>query len=172
MGWEDKIQLYSLFETHFFIIFKVSDDDLFFCKTVIFLKYINHGRKIEKLPHPLELEQWFHNVMQLCRLQDLCRTNYSTINHVMMSTFVERWYYDTSSFHFPHGEMSITLDGVSCLVHLPIMGRLLNHDRIIKNEALVMIMTYSGADPGDALKEIEDTRGCHVRSGFLERLYA
>lgn len=35
-----------------------------------------------------------------------------------------------------------------------------------------MMMIYLGADLGDALKEIEDTWGCHARFRFLERMYA
>lgn len=47
--------------------------------------------------------------------------------------------------------MSITLDDVSCVLHLPISGRLLDHDRINIDGALEMMVDYLGVDPGDAL---------------------
>jgi len=39
---------------------------------------------------------------------------------------VERLHKETSSFHVPIGEMIMRLDGFSCLLHLPIKGRLLD----------------------------------------------
>lgn len=41
----------------------------------------------------------------------------------LRTSFVERWYKEASSFHLPFGEMTITLDDVSSLFHLPIAGR-------------------------------------------------
>lgn len=40
----------------------------------------------------------------------------------------ERLHEKTSSFHIPMGEMWVTLDDVSYLLHLPIEGTLLDHD--------------------------------------------
>ena len=40
----------------------------------------------------------------------------------LLSTFVERWHPETSSFHLPFGEMTVTLDDVDALFHLPIAG--------------------------------------------------
>ncbi|MCI81017.1 putative IMP dehydrogenase/GMP reductase, partial [Trifolium medium] len=34
---------------------------------------------------------------------------------------------ETSSFHMPTGEITVTLDDMSCLLHLPLTGRLLDH---------------------------------------------
>ncbi|XP_073223572.1 protein MAINTENANCE OF MERISTEMS-like [Cicer arietinum] len=36
----------------------------------------------------------------------------------LISAFVERWHRETSSFHLPFGEMSITLDDVATLLHI------------------------------------------------------
>lgn len=46
--------------------------------------------------------------------------------------------------------MSITLEDISCLLHLPIRGGLLDHRRIIKDEALEMMVDPMGDDPGEA----------------------
>lgn len=111
------------------------------------------------------------NVMQLSGLGGLCKIDYVRVNHDMLSAFVQRLHSETSSFHLPCGEIFITLDDVSCLLHLPIRGRLLDHGRNIIDEIMEMMVNYLGIDPGDALQEIKTTRGCHARFRFLERLY-
>ena len=40
----------------------------------------------------------------------------------LISSFVERWHGETSSFHLSVWEVSITLDDVASLLHLPIVG--------------------------------------------------
>lgn len=92
---------------------------------------------------------------------------YNFINHGMLSAFMEKWNSKTSSFHLPTREMSITLDDVSSLLHLTIKGRLLHHSIISRPNALDMMVLYLRVDPGDAQKEMDDTRGCHTRFGFL-----
>lgn len=68
--------------------------------------------------------------------------------------------------------MYITLDNISCLLHLPIRGRLLDHSMINRADALDMKVAYLGAEPKDALKVIEVSKGYHARFGFIESLYA
>jgi len=40
-----------------------------------------------------------------------------------LSAFVERSYAETNSFHLPIEDMTITLDDVSSLLYLPIVGQ-------------------------------------------------
>lgn len=96
---------------------------------------------------------------------------YKTINHGMLTAFVERWHKETSSFHIPIGEMSITIDDISCLLHIPIRGRLLNHSKITRVDALDMMVTCLGADLSEAQIEIDTTIGAHARFPYLEKLY-
>lgn len=107
------------------------------------------------------------NVQRLSRVQGLYVTRYKTINHDMLATFMERMHKETSSFHIRIGEMSITLDDVSGIQHLPIRRRLLNHSKISRVDALDMIFTYFGADPSEAQIEIDATRGTHARFSYL-----
>ncbi|CAL5208185.1 unnamed protein product [Lathyrus oleraceus] len=67
--------------------------------------------------------------------------------------------------------MSITLNDVSCLLHLPNMGRFLDHWRMTKGEALEMMLEYRGADPGEVMDELDKTRGTHARFVYLEKVY-
>lgn len=84
---------------------------------------------------------------------------YITVIHEMLNAFMERWHSETSSFHLPLSEMSITLDDISCLLHLPIRGIILYHVRITKDEALVMMVDYLGADLGEMNEDLDMTKG-------------
>lgn len=84
------------------------------------------------------------------------------VNHGMINARVERWNSETSSFHLPLGEMSIILKDVSCLPHLLIRGRLLDHERITKDEALEMMVDYPMAYPGEENEELDRTRGLKI----------
>ncbi|CAL5184186.1 unnamed protein product [Lathyrus oleraceus] len=77
----------------------------------------------------------------------------------MLNAFVERWHSETSSFHLLLCEMFITFDYVSCLLYLPIRGRLLDNGRITKDEALEMMVKYLGDDLGEAKDELDRTSG-------------
>jgi len=65
----------------------------------------------------------------------------------------------------------VTLDDVSCLLHLPIDGMLLSHESMTKGEAMDMMIQHLGADPGDALKEVTDTNRGHARFSYLRRIF-
>ncbi|XP_058784719.1 protein MAIN-LIKE 1-like [Vicia villosa] len=84
---------------------------------------------------------------------------------------LERWHPETSYFHLPHGEITITLDDVACLLNLPIKSTLLGYDRLTKEEVMEMMIEELGASPADALEKVERTRGAHVRFHFLQRIY-
>ncbi|XP_012846419.1 PREDICTED: serine/threonine-protein phosphatase 7 long form homolog [Erythranthe guttata] len=45
------------------------------------------------------------------------------IDGYLLRAFVERWHPTTCTFHLPVGEMTITLDDVSTLIGLPVVGR-------------------------------------------------
>ncbi|CAL5195782.1 unnamed protein product [Lathyrus oleraceus] len=99
-------------------------------------------------------------------MRDLCKTS-----NGMLNAFVERWITKTSSFHLPHGEMFITLEEISCLLHLSIKGKLLDHEKINRDDALVLVVDYLGVNSEASMKKFEATRGVHVRFLFLEKVY-
>ena len=49
--------------------------------------------------------------------------------HALLMTLCERWFANINSFHLHMGEVTITLDDVVCLLHLPIEGIMLNHPK-------------------------------------------
>jgi len=54
------------------------------------------------------------------KLSPLITCSLDTGDRGLMSAFVERWHLETSSFHLPVREVTITLDDVASLLHLPI----------------------------------------------------
>ena len=130
------------------------------------LKCFNNGKKIDAIHDDENMAimaaQWWRDGLSVTGLSWLHDTDYNQIDHVLCSAFAERWHEETSSFHLPFGEMTVTLDDVSCLLHLPIDGMLLAHEGMTRDEAVEMMIQDLGADPGDAIQEVTDTRGAHA----------
>lgn len=89
---------------------------------------------------------------------------YNFFNHDLLSAFVERRH--ASSFHLSIGDISMTLNDVSPLMHLSTTRRLLNYSKITKLDALDMMMKYLGAIPDDAHHEIHEL--VMYRFGYLK----
>ena len=104
-----------------FILFKV--------RNVRVVKAINHGHKILSFGRPNENQNWFWGPLRENGLHDLVYLGYATVPHALLMTLCERWHPETSTFHMPLGEMTVTLDDVACLKHLQIEGRMLSHGK-------------------------------------------
>ena len=79
----------------------------------------SHGRKAEKFGRPaVEIE----SLVAATGLSPLITCSLDTGDRGLIYTFVERWHKETSSFHLSVGDVTITLDDVASLLHLPIIG--------------------------------------------------
>jgi len=65
----------------------------------------------------------------------------------------------------------VTLDDVSCLLHLPIDGVLMSYEFISRDDAVDLMIRYLGSDPSDALKEMTNTRGEHAMFSCLTKIF-
>ncbi|XP_030936102.1 protein MAIN-LIKE 2-like [Quercus lobata] len=65
------------------------------------------------------------DIIKLLRLEGLFRAPSREIDHCLISALIERWRPETHMFHFPHGEMSITLQDVEVIFELPIDSEVL-----------------------------------------------
>jgi len=76
-------------------------------------------------------------------------------------------------FEFPPSvwEMTVTLDDVSCLLHLPIDGMFLSHETITWDDVVEWMVTHLGSYPGEAHVEVTCTKGAHCRFGYLRRIF-
>ena len=53
---------------------------------------------------------------------------------------MERWHKETSSFHLPIDEVTITLDDVASLLHLLIIGAFHSFETMHVDEAVLMLV--------------------------------
>ena len=72
----------------------------------------------------------------------------------LISSFVERWHRETSSFHLLVGEISITLDNVVALLHLPIVGVLHDFQPLCSDEVVLLLVELLMVSPEVAMAEI------------------
>lgn len=98
-------------------------------------------------------------------------TSYIAVNYGMLCAFVERWHSETSPFHLPLGEMSITLDDVLCFLHLPVRGETSRSWEDYQRQGTRDDSRLFGIDPADVMAEIDRTRGAHARFEFLKNVY-
>jgi len=93
------------------------------------------------------IARWFNDFLRATGLQWLHDTNYNVIDHILCFSFVKRWHEETSSFHLLFGKMTMTLDDVSYLMHLPIEGMLLDYGGLVfRTDVVNMIVQLLGAD--------------------------
>jgi len=85
----------------------------------------------------------------------------------LISTFVERWHNETSSFHLPVGEVTITLDDVVSLLHLPIIGTFHTFEPLHIDEAVLMFVELLEVSGEEARAETTQCHGAYVRLSWL-----
>ena len=79
----------------------------------------SHGRKIEKFGR---LASEFESIVAVTELSPLIACSLDIGERGLIYAFVERWHKEMSSFHLPIENVTITLDDVASLLHLPITG--------------------------------------------------
>jgi len=67
--------------------------------------------------------------------------------------------------------MTVTIDDVACFLHIPIDDMLLSHRTITRDEAVEWMEEHLGSDPGEALIEVEKTKGAHCRFRYLQKIF-
>ncbi|XP_058784417.1 protein MAIN-LIKE 2-like [Vicia villosa] len=85
------------------------------------LKVASHGSKLKNFPERPMPEQVRRKIEDF-HMMDFAGCSLTMLDASLLSAFVERWHLETSSFHLPFGEMTVTLDNVDSLFHLPIAG--------------------------------------------------
>ncbi|XP_058775136.1 protein MAIN-LIKE 1-like [Vicia villosa] len=94
------------------------------------LKVAAHGSKLIGWVPPMLLRQ-MNDWLVASGLSSLQHTSLARVDTHLLSAFVERWHPETLSFHMPFGEMTITLDDVSCLLHVVIPQNLPDQIRVL-----------------------------------------
>ncbi|MCH98345.1 serine/threonine-protein phosphatase 7 long form-like protein, partial [Trifolium medium] len=117
------------------------------------LKVVAHGNKLKKFI-PTQLPQPILQAVNTAGLASLLRCSFKIIDSSLVSAFAERWHQETNTFHLPIGEMTITLDDVSCLLHLPISGASFSPPKKMgTNTARACVMALLGVSYAKAMSE-------------------
>ena len=110
-------------------------------------------------------------IVQNSELFSLCNIGYEVGDKGLISAFVERWHGETNSFYLPVGEMTITLDDVSSLLHLPILGQFPTYVPLEYNRVATILAELLGAEEARGKAEMRQCRGVHVRLIWLRDIY-
>ncbi|XP_028222362.1 protein MAIN-LIKE 1-like [Glycine soja] len=89
----------------------------------------------------------------------------------LIFAFVERWHSETSTLHLPIGELTLTLDDVSSLLHLPITGAFHNFHALSADKAIFLLTELLEVSAEEARAEIARSRGAYVRLGWVRDIY-
>ncbi|KAI5389413.1 hypothetical protein KIW84_074892 [Lathyrus oleraceus] len=104
-------------------------------------------------------------------LSSLQRTSLNKIDTNLVSAFVKRWHLETSSFHMSLGEMNITLDDVSCLLHLPIRGIFWSPQDVTEEVAVELPVDYLGVSQGESQSHVRSCRSSYYKLEWLYDLF-
>ncbi|XP_028227170.1 protein MAIN-LIKE 2-like [Glycine soja] len=118
------------------------------------LKLVSHGRKVEKFGRPApEIE----GLVDPTRLTPLIECSVVTGDLGVIFAFVERWHKETSSFYLLVGELTITLDDVASLLHLPITGTFHSFEPLHVDEAVIMLVELLDVSGEEARAETSES---------------
>ncbi|KAL5194145.1 Protein MAIN-LIKE 1 [Glycine soja] len=132
------------------------------------LKLSSHGRKVHRLGRPVPA---IKGLIAGTGLSPLIVCSVDTGDRGLLSAFVERWHRETSSFHLPVGELTITLDDVSSLLHLPVIGDFHAFEPLHVDDAVHMLVDLLMVSPESARAEIVQCRGPYVRLQWVRDVY-
>ncbi|KAL5133406.1 Protein MAIN-LIKE 1 [Glycine soja] len=124
------------------------------------LKLSSHGRKVHSLGRPVPA---IEGLITGTGLSPLIACSVDTGDRGLLSVFVERWHRETSSFHLSVGELTITLDDVSFLLHLPVIGDFHAFEPLHVDDAVQMLVDLLMVSPDSARAETVQCRGPYVR---------
>ncbi|KAH1205825.1 Protein MAIN-LIKE 1 [Glycine max] len=124
------------------------------------LKLSSHGRKIHSLGR---LVPAIEGLVVGTGLSPLIACSVDTGDRGLLSSFVERWHRETSSFHLPVGELTIMLDDVSLLLHLPVVGDLHAFQPLHVDDVVQMLVDLLMVSAEAARVETRQCRGPYVR---------
>ena len=130
------------------------------------LTCINHSHKILGFDIPVNATI-FRNLVEASGLFNIVSTCYKSVNKNIISAFVERWYPETNTFHMPFGEITITLDDVASLLHIPVVGKPIESRSFDMEQAIKFARQLLGISKEEARMEMNDRVGYKLSLSML-----
>ncbi|KAL5131119.1 Protein MAIN-LIKE 1 [Glycine soja] len=132
------------------------------------LKLSSHGRKVQSLGRSVPA---IEGLVTGIGLSPLIACLVDIGDQGLLSLFVERWHQETSSFHLPVGEVTITLDDISSLLHLPVVGDLHAFQPLHVDDAIQMLVDLLMVSTEDVRAETGQCRGPYIRLQWVRDMY-
>ncbi|KAL5146561.1 Cleavage stimulation factor subunit 50 [Glycine soja] len=132
------------------------------------LKLSSHGRKVHNLGRPVPA---IEDMVVGTGLSPLIACSIDTDDRGLISSFIERWHRETSSFHLPVGEVSIMLDNVASLLHLPIIGAFHDFQPLRTNEAVLLLVELLMVSAKVTMTETDQCGVAYVCLQWLRDVY-
>ncbi|XP_028215194.1 protein MAINTENANCE OF MERISTEMS-like [Glycine soja] len=132
------------------------------------LKLVSHGRKVALIGRPMPK---IEGLVVATRLSPLIGCSVVTGDPGLIVAFVERWHRETSTIHLPVGKLTITLDDVSSLLHLPISGTFHSFEALSVDEAVFLLMELLEVSGEEARAETIRARGAYVHLSWVREIY-
>ncbi|XP_028230481.1 protein MAIN-LIKE 2-like [Glycine soja] len=104
-------------------------------------------------------------------LSPLIRCSVITTDPGLISAFVERWHRETNTFHLPVCELTITLDDMASLLHVPITSMLHNFEPLVSSDVIGLLTELLEVSHEEATAETRQAGGPHLRLGWLQDVY-
>lgn len=137
------------------------------------LKCLNHGFKVGEWSFNLEDNEQskFHGLIKDSGLISLVSCSYKFVNKVVVSAFVERWQPETNTFHLPFGEMSPTLDDVSVILGIPVIGKSVSCKKLSNVDAANLLVEAFGVTIDEANVALKVARGQSIKVEWLRQRF-
>lgn len=109
--------------------------------------------------------------MNTSSLRPLLLTRYESISHGLVCALAKRWHEETSNFHLPVGEMTVTLDDVACLLDIPIAERIIEEDDLSHDQGIELMENELLFPVEEAVEQVNNNYGAHVTMTALKERY-
>ena len=103
-------------------------------------------------------------------LEGLFKVPELEVDHVLITTLVERWHLETHTFHLLHGEMGITLQDIEVMLGVPVDGLLVVRKTNLKwKDVCTELLDYQPLNPIPHPNENKSIlAGVSIRVNWLE----
>ena len=118
----------------------------------------SHGRKVEKFGRSAPK---IEGIVATTGLSLLIACSLDG-DRGLISAFLERWHKETSSFHLPVGEVTITLDDVALLLYLPIIGAFHSFEALHVDQVMDLLVDLVEVSSQEARDETFQFHGAYV----------
>ena len=131
------------------------------------MKLVNHGAKLQLWELDAE-RSCISEAVHRSGLAPLTSCSHRVASRSMLSAFCERWQPETTTFHLSFGEMTITLDEVASILHIPITVSMISFSQPLRvDDANALLVELLGTTDVEASRETEQCRTPSVRLLWL-----